>query len=50
MRPEIANTFFATTPLWGVVLAYFKGEKIKRMLFLGTTMAFCGVAILIMFK
>jgi drug/metabolite transporter (DMT)-like permease len=50
MRPEIANTFFATTPLWGVVLAHFKGEEMKKYILLGTAMAFSGVAILILFN
>jgi hypothetical protein len=29
VTPEVANSFFATTPLWGVVMSYVRGEKMK---------------------
>ncbi|KAL4493601.1 hypothetical protein ABPG72_004094 [Tetrahymena utriculariae] len=46
-KPEISQTIISTTPIFGIVFTYFKGEQLKMKYIYGALLAVLGVCIMI---
>ncbi|KAL4449860.1 hypothetical protein ABPG74_008233 [Tetrahymena malaccensis] len=48
-RPEIAQTIIATSPLFGLVISWFRGEQMKARYVIGSFVSIVGVSMIIWF-
>ncbi|EAS06180.1 integral membrane protein DUF6 containing protein (macronuclear) [Tetrahymena thermophila SB210] len=48
-RPEIAQTIIATSPLFGLVISWLRGEQMKAKYIIGSIVSIVGVSMIIWF-